>query len=247
MSVGGTPPVRRVGRKAELRWRILANLVLPLFGLMVNLRIRPGSTLPAEGPFILSPNHYSEIDPIVMGVVVWKLRRTPRFLAKASLFRVPALGWLLRFTGQIPVERESGTTPGKPLRAAALLAERGQGVIVYPEGTLTSDPDLWPMKGKSGAVRMALEQDIPLYPAAHWGTQNWMGHYARKIRVFPRTTIDVVVGPPLDLSAYSGRSVTRELVDRATAELMDRIASLVADLRGEAKPTTLFDPSKGKK
>jgi 1-acyl-sn-glycerol-3-phosphate acyltransferase len=94
----------RVSRGAELRWRVIAFLVVPIFGVMVKLRIKPGSALPAQGPFILSPNHYSEIDPIVMGVVVWKLRRTPRFLAKASLFKVPGLAWLLRFTGQIPVD-----------------------------------------------------------------------------------------------------------------------------------------------
>ena len=179
---------------APIRWRVIAALVLPPFHAMVKLRIRPGSHLPEKGPFILAPNHYSEIDPIVMGVVVWKLTRVPRFLAKASLFRVPALGWLLRFTGQIPVEREAGAKLGEPLQAAARLVEKGQGVIVYPEGTLTQDPDYWPMQGKSGAVRMALEQDIPLYPAAHWGTHHWMGRYARKIRVFPRTTIDAVVG-----------------------------------------------------
>jgi 1-acyl-sn-glycerol-3-phosphate acyltransferase len=213
--------------------------------MMVKLRIKPGSTLPPEGPFILSPNHYSEIDPIVMGVVVWKLRRTPRFLAKSSLFRVPALGWLLRFTGQIPVEREAGGKLGEPLKAAALLAERGQGVIVYPEGTLTKDPELWPMKGKSGAVRMALEQGIPLYPAAHWGTQNWMGHYAKKIRVFPRTTIDAVVGPPFDLTKYQGKPLTRDVLEKATTELMNEVARLLADLRGEPQPVELLDPSKG--
>ena len=237
-------PVRR---QAEFRWRVIAFLVLPIFGLMVNLRIRPGSALPSEGPFILSPNHYSEIDPIVMGVTVWKLRRTPRFLAKASLFKVPALGWLLRFTGQIPVERESSGRIGEPLKAARTLVARGQGVIVYPEGTLTKDPELWPMVGKSGAIRMALEQGIPLYPAAHWGTQNWMGHYAKKIRFFPRTTIDVVVGEPMDLSAYRGKPLTRELMQSASLELMDQISNLLADLRGEPKPARLFDPSKEQK
>jgi 1-acyl-sn-glycerol-3-phosphate acyltransferase len=176
-----------------------------------------------------------------MGVVVWKLRRTPRFLAKASLFRVPALGWLLRFTGQIPVEREASARLGEPLVAAKLLTDRGQGVIVYPEGTLTKDPELWPMQGKSGAVRMALEQDIPLYPAAHWGTQNWMGRYAKKIRLFPRTTIDAVVGEPFDLSAYRNKPLTRELLQSATEELMTEIASLVGSLRGERPPATLHD------
>lgn len=234
----------RISRGAELRWRIIAFLVIPIFGLMVKLRIKPGSALPAQGPFILSPNHYSEIDPIVMGVVVWKLRRTPRFLAKASLFKVPGLAWLLRFTGQIPVEREAGARLGEPLKAAALLAERGQGVIVYPEGTLTKDPDLWPMVGKSGAIRMALEQGIPLYPAAHWGTQNLMGRYAKKIRVFPRTTIDVVIGKPLDLSRFEGKPLTRELLAKATEMLMKEIATLVGQLRNEKPPAKRFDPSK---
>lgn len=233
----------RVARGAEFRWRVIAALVLPIVGLMVRLRIRPGSSLPARGPFIVSPNHYSEIDPIVMGIVVWKLRRTPRFLAKASLFKVPGLGWLMRFTGQIPVERDAGARFGEPLKAAGLLVERGQGVIVYPEGTLTKDPDLWPMTGKSGAVRMALEQGIPLYPAAHWGTHNWMGHYARKIRFFPRTTIDAVVGEPLDLSRFEGKPLTRELVAEATDVLMREIARLVGSLRGENPPAQLFDPS----
>lgn len=241
---GGSSTSSRVKRSAELRWRIIAALVLPIFGAMVKLRIRPGSVLPAQGPFILSPNHYSEIDPIVMGVVVWKLRRTPRFLAKASLFRVPGLAWLLRFTGQIPVEREAGARLGEPLKAAALLAERGQGVIVYPEGTLTKDPDLWPMVGKSGAIRMALEQGIPLYPAAHWGTQHLMGRYAKKIRVFPRTTIDAVIGQPLDLSRFDGKPVTREILAEATEILMKEISALVGELRNEKPPATLFDPSK---
>lgn len=226
---------------AEFRWRIIAALVLPLFHSMVKLRISPDSSLPREGPFILAPNHYSEIDPIVMGVVVWKLRRTPRFLAKSSLFRVPLLSWLLRFTGQIPVERDSSSALGEPLKAAQRLAERGQGVIVYPEGTLTHDPDLWPMQGKSGAVRMALEQGIALYPAAHWGTHNWMGHYAKKIRVFPRTTIDVVVGQPLDLSAFTGKPITREVLTEATTLLMHEITRLVSQLRSEQAPSTLWD------
>lgn len=232
-------PVTR--RSAEIRWRVIAFLVLPIFGAMVKLRIREGSKLPASGPFILSPNHYSEIDPIVMGVVVWKLRRTPRFLAKASLFRVPALGWLMRFTGQIPVERDASAQLGQPLQAAKLLTDRNQGVIVYPEGTLTKDPELWPMRGKSGAVRMALEQNIPLYPAAHWGTQHWMGRYAKKIRFFPRTTIDAVVGEPFDLSEYQGKTLTRELLQEATDKLMQEIARLAGSLRGETPPSILHD------
>ena len=225
----------------QIRWRILAAIVVPLLTAIAKLRIREGSVLPARGPFIIAPNHYSEIDPIVMGIVVWRLGRTPRFLAKASLFRVPVLGSIMRVTGQIPVERRSSATLSEPLKAAGVLTSQGSGLIVYPEGTLTKDPDLWPMKGKLGAVSMALDSGIPLYPAAHWGTQNLMGRYAKFIRVFPRARIDVVVGERLDLSAFEGKPITHELLEKAAAQLMKEIASLVGELRGEKPPAKLHD------
>lgn len=222
-------------------WRVAQIVILPLFSAFVTLRIRPPSAIPASGPFIIAPNHYSEIDPIVMGVSVWKLGRTPRFLAKASLFRIPVVGFLLRKTGQIPVEREGGANVA--IDAAHRLMEQGQGVIVYPEGTLTREPDLWPMRGKSGAIRMALEAKIPLYPAAHWGTHNLMARYGKSIRVWPRPRIDVLVGQPMDLSAHYGKPVTRELVDELTNQLMAHISALLGQLRGETPPETIYQPS----
>ena len=221
-------------------WRLAQVVILPLFNTFVTMRIKPGASIPHDGPFIIAPNHYSEIDPIVMGVAVWRMGRTPRFLAKASLFRIPVLGFYLRKTGQIPVEREArGNTA---IDAAHRLMESGQGVIVYPEGTLTREPDLWPMRGKSGAIRMALEGNIPLYPAAHWGTQMLMARYGKKISIRPRPQIDVVVGEPLDLSAYRGKEISKELVDQLTNELMHAIQDLVASLRGETPPKTIFQP-----
>ncbi len=222
-------------------WILTALMVLPLFRLLVTMKIRNGSHLPGHGPFIIAPNHYSEIDPVVMGVAVWRLGRTPRFLAKASLFKVPFLGFYLRRTGQIPVERQAGSLT-TPLDAAHRLIDSGQGVIVYPEGTLTREPDLWPMKGKTGAVRMALEAGIPLYPAAHWGTQNLMPRYGKAISVFPRPRIEVLVGPPLDLSMFEGRPVTRELLAEATDRLMLAIQDLSAELRGEEAPEEIYAP-----
>lgn len=221
-------------------WRLAQIVILPLFNAFVTMRIKPGSTLPTDGPFIVAPNHYSEIDPVVMGVAVWKLGRTPRFLAKASLFRIPVLGFYLRKTGQIPVEREA--RGNSAIDAAHQLMNSGQGVIVYPEGTLTRQPELWPMRGKSGAIRMALETGIPLYPAAHWGTQNLMGRYGKKITVRPRPVIDVVIGEPMDLSKYQGKTATKELLDKATDDLMRQIQTLVSELRGEPAPKKIFQP-----
>lgn len=233
-------------RRPGFFW-VLAALILPLWSCMVRYRFTPDSRLPNAGPFILSPNHYSEIDPIVMGAAVWHLGRLPRFMAKASLFRVPVLGWLLRGSGQIPVERTGATRKGSdanPLGAASQLIRRQAGVIVYPEGTLTRDPELWPMRGKSGAVRLALESGMPLIPVAHWGTHKLMPRYGKRIHPFPRKTIEVAVGEPIDLSAFTGRESEPKAITEATALLMGEITKLLAGLRGEEPPAERWDPLK---
>ncbi len=225
---------------------LLAGLILPLWSCMVRYRFTPDSKLPAAGPFILSPNHYSEIDPIAMGAAVWHLGRLPRFMAKASLFKVPVLGWLLRGSGQIPVERQGAVRRGSdanPMGAAGELIRREAGVIVYPEGTLTRDPGLWPMRGKSGAVRLALESGIPLIPVAHWGTQKLMPRYGKKIHPIPRKTIHVAVGQPIDLSRFAGREHEPKAINEATSLLMAEITGLLAGLRREQPPSEVWDPA----
>lgn len=232
-------------RKPSSFW-LLAGLILPAWSLMARYRYTPSSSLPKDGPYILAPNHYSEIDPIAMGAAVWHLGRLPRFMAKASLFKVPVLGKLMRATGQVPVERDGGARAagGGALGAAAQLIEQNAGVIVYPEGTLTRDPDLWPMRGKSGAVRLALESGIPLIPVAHWGTQQIMPRYGKKLHPFPRKTIEVAVGEPLDLSKYQGEHIDQKAINAATADLMAAITELLAGLRGETPPAERWDPTK---
>ncbi|MFF2390504.1 lysophospholipid acyltransferase family protein [Agromyces sp. NPDC058104] len=235
-----TAKVRSETRRPSFFW-VLAVLILPVINLAVRYRFHHRERMPAAGAFVLAPNHYSEIDPVVMGAASWKLGRAPRFLAKASLFKNPVLGWFLRTSGQIPVER-AGSNGHAALRAAEELVEKGRMVVVYPEGTLTRDPDLWPMRGKTGAVRIALERDIPIVPAAHWGTQALMPRYGKKISLFPRKTIDVIIGEPLDLSAYRGKPVDQAALLAATAQLMDAIAALLAEVRHEPAPAERWDP-----
>jgi len=224
-------------------FRFLAVLLLPLMNAVAKFEIHHPEKVPASGAFVLAPNHFSEIDPVVMGIAMWKMGRMPRYLAKASLFKVPVVGMLLRRSGQIPVER-AGTRGSDPLAAARKIASEGLAVVVYPEGTLTRDPDLWPMRGKTGAVRIALEQGIPIIPAAHWGTQLVMPRYAKRISVFPRKTIRIVFGDPVDLSAYLGRPLDSKTLADATDDVMRAITGLVEELRGESAPLTRWDPAK---
>jgi 1-acyl-sn-glycerol-3-phosphate acyltransferase len=225
-------------------FRVLAAIALPFMHTVARYRIIDGQKMPREGAFVLAPNHFSEIDPVVIGVIMWKLDRMPRFLAKASVFKIPIVKGLLRASGQIPVERATTARGNAPLKAATTLAENGLAVVIYPEGSLTRDPELWPMRGKTGAVRMALEANVPLIPIAHWGTQHVMPRYARKISMFPRKTITVKLGDPVDLTRFEGLPMTSSMLNEATEVLMDAITALLEDLRGETAPAERWDPSK---
>jgi 1-acyl-sn-glycerol-3-phosphate acyltransferase len=156
---------------------------------------------------------------------------------------VPVVGWLLRKSGQVPVERAGSARGSAPLQTAQRIVDDGRIVIIYPEGSLTRDPDMWPMRGKTGAARMALEHDIPVIPVAHWGSQQVMARYGKKISFFPRKTVTVKIGDPVDLSAFRGRNLDSATLNEATAAIMDAITKLLEDLRGEKAPATRWNPA----
>ncbi|WP_135805142.1 lysophospholipid acyltransferase family protein, partial [Salmonella enterica] len=95
----------------------LAAIVVPLVSLIAKVRIIGAEKVPREGAFVLAPNHYSEFDPLIVALAVWRIGRAPRFMAKESLFRVPVLGWFLRKTGMIPVARTSSASSAKQTMA----------------------------------------------------------------------------------------------------------------------------------
>ncbi|WP_295011374.1 1-acyl-sn-glycerol-3-phosphate acyltransferase [uncultured Microbacterium sp.] len=230
--------------RPSLFW-LLGAVVVPFVGYTARIRIRGAERLPREGAFVLAPNHYSEFDPLIVAVAVWRLGRAPRFMAKESLFRVPVLGAALRRTGMIPVARTASSAAAKQtLHQSEELVEHGRGVIVYPEGTLTRDPGLWPMRGKSGAVRLALTGRIPLIPMAHWGTQAIMGRYQKGLSLWPpRKRVDVLIGDPVDLSDLYDRASESAAIAEANERLMAAITALLEDLRGETAPATRWNPS----
>ncbi|MGA1835303.1 lysophospholipid acyltransferase family protein [Herbiconiux sp. 11R-BC] len=238
------PVVRRKQSERTVAFTAMSAAVVPFLNVIAKLDIRHGEKMPASGPFVLSPNHYSNIDPVIMAWSVWRLGRAPRFLAKASLFRIPVVGFALRRSGQIPVERSGPGRGSASIVAANQLVDHQQGVIVYPEGTLTRDPELWPMRGKTGAVRVALEHRIPLIPAAHWGTQAVLPRYSKKLSLFPRKTIQIVFGDPVDLDDLRGNPLDQKTLTEATDRLMAAITVLLEELRGETAPAERWNPSK---
>lgn len=231
-------------RRPSLFWP-LAAIIVPVVSLLAKIRITGRENLPAEGAFVLAPNHYSEFDPLIVAVAVWRLGRAPRFMTKDSLFRVPVFGWLLHRTGMIPVARASSASAAKlTMKQSKELVEHGRGVIVYPEGTLTRDPELWPMRGKSGAVRLALSGDIPLIPMAQWGTQKIMGRYQKGLSVWPlRKPVQVIIGDPVDLSDLKGRAGEQAVLNEATTRLMNAITALLEEARDAKAPAERWNPA----
>lgn len=226
-----------------LGWRVLAIIVIPFLEIVGRYRIVGSVRIPTSGAVIIAPNHVTNIDPLITAYVVWRTGRVPRFLAKASLFRVPVLGAILRGTGQIPVERAGRQREADPLDRASGLVSDGLALLVYPEGTLTRDPELWPMRGKTGAVRLALEYDVPIIPMAHWGAQRILPRYSKRLSLFPRKDVDVLIGEPVDLGRFKDAPRTSAMYAEATEVVMQSITVLVQELRGEQAPTKRWDPA----
>lgn len=197
--------------------------------------------LPSSGGFVVVPNHTSHFDPIVVAHYLYDAGRPPRFLAKDGLFEVPFVGHVLREARQIPVHRTT-TSAADAMRSAVAAVEAGECVVVYPEGTITRDPHLWPMRGKTGAARIALATGCPVIPMAHWGAQDVLAPYGKRVHVFPPRTVTVTVGPPVGLADLLGRPVTAELLAEATGRIMSAITALVAELRDEPEPAARLDP-----
>jgi 1-acyl-sn-glycerol-3-phosphate acyltransferase len=198
--------------------------------------------LPSRGGLVVVVNHISNTDPLAIGQFLAYSGRWPHFLAKASLFRLPVLGWVLRATEQLPVQRNSREA-AHALSAAVEALRRGRAVIIYPEGTITQDPDLWPMRGKTGAARVAFESGCPVIPVGQWGAQELM--YGRRIHfphLLPPKTLRVRVGDPVPLGDLRAEPVTAATLNEATERIMAAITTLVAQLRGEPAPATRYDP-----
>ncbi|MFE0459784.1 lysophospholipid acyltransferase family protein [Kitasatospora sp. NPDC058965] len=228
-------------------YRFAAVLVKPVNAALAKPEWHGWEHLPKEGGFLVAVNHNSVIDPVLYAHWQYNSGRPPRILGKSSLFKVPFIGFMLRKTGQIPVYRDS-TDAAQAFRAAIAAIENGQAVQFYPEGTITRDPQLWPMEGKSGAARVALMTGAPVIPVAHWGAHEIIPPYGKglggkpaKVSLFPRKKVVVSAGPPVDLSRFQGQEITAQVLREATEEIMAAITSVLEEIRGEKAPAERYD------
>jgi 1-acyl-sn-glycerol-3-phosphate acyltransferase len=216
-------------------------IVEPLLRIFTRTRWIDGLKIPAEGGCVIAGNHVSHIDPFTFAHFVYGHGRLVRFLAKAEVLELPVVGRIIRAAGQIPVYRLTADA-SQAFRAAVKAVEEGKCVAVYPEGTITREPNLWPMVGKTGAARIALAADVPVIPIAQWGPQDILAPYAARPRLLPRKTMVMKAGDPVDLDDLRGQPLTPEVLRIATTRIMDDITRLLEEIRGEEAPLLRFDP-----
>ena len=222
--------------------RLTVMLVKPVLTVMTRRDWRGMERIPQQGPAILVANHNSHADPLVLAHYVYDAGRWPRFLAKSTLFDITVIGPLLKAVDQTPVYRGTADA-GAALDAAVSTIKAGHVVLIYPEGTTTKEPDLWPMRGKTGVARLWLATGAPVVPIVTWGSATLFDPRARKLRPVPRTPVTVVTGPPIDLSAWEGRSPTVATLQEITEHIMLTLRDMLAEIRGGTPPPLWTRPS----
>ncbi len=157
------------------------------------------------GPLIVVANHIGDYEPIVLAPSLYKVGIRPRFMATKGLMTAKGLGPVLERAGFIRVDRGSGDAKHALTVTDSALRNNGH-ILVYPEGRIGLDRDLWPERGRSGVARMALRSRVPVIPVSSWGSHEVLCYAddARKLVSFARAlwrqpAMKVHVGPPVPL------------------------------------------------
>ncbi|WP_345217478.1 lysophospholipid acyltransferase family protein [Georgenia halophila] len=228
------------GREVTRTYMVFIRVLLPFMSAVTRRTWRGSEHLPTSGGFIAVANHVTHLDPLSLGHFLFDNGAPPHFLAKHSLFDIPVLGRMFANAEQIPVHR--GTThAGDSLVAAEEALAAGACVGLFPEGTLTRDPDLWPMTARTGTARLALKTRVPVVPVAQWGAHRVLPRYGRLLRPFPPKPVTVVAGPPIDLDDLYDRPLDPDVLREATERIMAAITGQLAEIRGEDPPPKPFD------
>lgn len=225
---GAVPHERIALKRLEPLYRTITSVLQFPSWAWFTWRFEGMEHVPREGPVLVAANHISYYDPIAHGYfLIVKAKRYPRFLAKIELFDNKVLGPMLRQMRHIPVRRGSGDHG--PIEFGLKSLSQGEMILVYPESTVTTNPDFSPMKGKTGIARLAILSGVPVIPLAVWGSAPVWQKGDRNLKY--GRPIWVKAGPPLDFSRFEGRADDPKAVREVTDEVMAQLSVLVEDLR----------------
>lgn len=200
-------------------WHCLRTILLVVF----RWKTYHVERVPLTGPVILASNHASFLDPPLAGVAV---PRVVNCLARESLFRFPIMGWVLRSWSCVPVDRDGGGAAG--LKAILERLRRGGAILLFPEGTRSSDGQLQP--ARAGVGLTVIKSDAPVVPVRVFGTFEAYGRHMR----FPRPyRVAVKYGTPMDFKALREEAATcdRRRLKIIHQQVADEIMAAIAAIK----------------
>lgn len=198
-------------------WFSIQVVLRLLFTVWLRYRARGHREIPYRGGMLLVINHQSFLDPLLVGL---PLSRPVSYLARDNLFRVPVIGWILRNTYVLPINRESASAAA--LRAMIARLQAGFWVGIFPEGTRSVDGQLGAIK--PGFLAMLRRAKVPVCPVGIAGAQRALGRNAKWLRP---AKVRVVFGepiPPEQIAAAleQGEGVILELIRSRLADCVQR-------------------------
>jgi len=202
-------------------------------------RRRAAAALPA-GPIIVVSNHASYADGVVLALICRRMGRSLRLLATGGVFEAPLLGRIVRRLGFIRVERGAANAADSLVAAGDALAA-GEAVGIFPEGRTTRNPEQWPERAKTGAVRLALMTGAPIVPVAMVGTHRVLTRKSPLRRILMnivlRPKVLTAVGRPIDIRSLTlAADPDPDEVRRLSDEMMRQVVGLIEELRQQAAP-----------
>jgi 1-acyl-sn-glycerol-3-phosphate acyltransferase len=212
----------------DLWWQLGLIAVGVPFRLAFRLRFEGLEHIPERGPALLACNHISVLDPVMVALAPSHRGRTVRFLTAAEFFRKALIGWALRKFRQIPIRR--GERDLGALQEIGGVIRQGALAGIFPEGYL-GEGTL--QRIRKGAARIALAGQVPVIPAAIWGTQRRWPKGRFLWRRPWRPTVALVVGPPIPAEGDAREPAD---VQRLTDRIAEGIGSCLERARIAAGP-----------
>jgi 1-acyl-sn-glycerol-3-phosphate acyltransferase len=193
---------------------------------MFRAEVTGRQNLPPSGPYLVSPVHRSNLDTFLLPIIT---RRNLRAMGKDSLWKAGAFwGWLLTSLGGFPVAR--GTADRASLRAAEVVVERGEPLIMFPEGTRRTGPHVWELF--NGPAFVSARTGTPIVPIGIGGSERAMGKGVTIPR--PRKITFIIGEPILPPAREEGARVPRRVVKELSEELHSRIQDLFDEAQRQA-------------
>lgn len=200
--------------------------------------------VPEEGVFITAATHVTQFDVFVPMSGLFHQGRRPRYMAKAEMANWPIIGEWFKTVGMQPVPRRSGKADAIIHESVRILTEDNRPLTIWPEGTVTRDPQKWPMSLKNGMAIIALEasrklsKQVPLFVAVTWGAAS-INHFFP----WPRRNVVMAYDTALDYSDllvgmenWDEFGAPQEAVDELTERVASRMEVLMEEIRGEKMP-----------